>query len=72
MRERRTIGFVQVAKGLPTAERLTAAGWWAHLVGVPRAHRINIELTILAKKIEDLCILGGRGSLELADLPQSV
>jgi hypothetical protein len=27
--------------------------WWAHLVGAPQLTRINIELTILRKKIED-------------------
>ena len=29
------------------------AQWWARLVGTPRVHPINIELTILRKKFED-------------------
>ena len=39
-----------VAKGLTTPRSLYRARWWAHLEFTP----INIELTILRKKIEDL------------------
>ena len=28
--------------------------WWAHLVAAPQVHPINIQLTILPKKIEEL------------------
>jgi hypothetical protein len=61
-------GFVQVAKmaGGPSAALSDPSGgrtWWAHLDFT----RINIELTILRKKIEELTI----GKKEIEETPSS-
>jgi hypothetical protein len=66
---RRASGFVQVAKGLATAERrferttsaFRAASWWAQLVGALQLHPVNIELTIPKNQIEELMNVRGVG-----------
>jgi len=60
---RRASGFVLVAKGLPTTERISSGPsggrtWWAHLEFTP----INITPTILRKKIEEMLKVLNRGA----------
>jgi hypothetical protein len=52
-------------KNLPTAARLHSTRWWAHL----EFTRINIEPTILRKKLEDLRKVGASsGEAPVPDL----